>query len=188
MIMLQALVHARDLTPTQAPVILWAFAVLRYSPVMAVLSALDRQIEKQASQMTAQVSPPVQSLIPPMPQHWNPACQSSKMCIALLNTSPAPSKDEAEQGGVKQLFTSSRVSCISRACPRYLKFQWLTYRVCACRESLWSVQLPGLAVSPRGRQPARSCAKHAPAAGVLQEQRAGHSHRGLLCPGVPPRQ
>ena len=66
MILLQALVHAKDLTPTQAPVILWAFAVLRYSPVMAVLSALDRQIEKQASQMTAQVGPPAQHLNPPM--------------------------------------------------------------------------------------------------------------------------
>ncbi len=58
-LLLQALVHARDLTPTQAPIILWAFAVLRYNPVVAVLSALDRQVEKLASQITAQVSPAV---------------------------------------------------------------------------------------------------------------------------------
>jgi len=53
---LQALVHARDLLPSQAPTILWAFTVLYYNPVVAVLSALDQQIEKLSSQITAQVS------------------------------------------------------------------------------------------------------------------------------------
>ncbi len=52
----QALVHARNLTASQVPIILWAFTVLRYNPVVAVLSALDRQIEKLSGQMTAQVS------------------------------------------------------------------------------------------------------------------------------------
>ena len=52
----QALVHARYLTASQVPIILWAFTVLRYNPVVAVLSALDQQIEMLSGQMTAQVS------------------------------------------------------------------------------------------------------------------------------------
>ena len=60
----QALVHARDLTASQVPIILWAFIVLRYSPVVAVLSALDQQIEKLSGQMTAQVSRPTHASQP----------------------------------------------------------------------------------------------------------------------------
>ena len=54
--------HARDLTASQVPIIHWAFTVLRYIPVVAVLSVLDRQIEKLSGQMTAQVSTPTHAL------------------------------------------------------------------------------------------------------------------------------
>ena len=74
MFLLQALVHARDLTPTQGPVILWAFAVLRYNPVVAVLSALDQQIERLASQITAQVSPAL---------HAN--CRIADSCTSVMH-------------------------------------------------------------------------------------------------------
>lgn len=54
---MQALRHAKELSASQTPVILWAFAVLRYNPTVAVLSALDHQVELHSSLMTAQVSP-----------------------------------------------------------------------------------------------------------------------------------
>ena len=78
MSLLQALVHARDLTPTQGPVILWAFAVLRYNPVVAVLSALDQQIEKLASQITAQVSPTPHA-----------SCWLATPCVSVMRISHA---------------------------------------------------------------------------------------------------
>ena len=56
---MQARQHAKELSASQVPIILWAFAVLRYNPTVAVLSALDHRIEQHSSAMTAQVSHPV---------------------------------------------------------------------------------------------------------------------------------
>ena len=53
---MQARKHAKELSASQVPIILWAFAVLRYNPTVAVLSALDHGIELHSSAMTAQVS------------------------------------------------------------------------------------------------------------------------------------
>ena len=39
------------------PLILWAFAMLNYNPLVAVLAALDQQVEQMSSQITAQVPP-----------------------------------------------------------------------------------------------------------------------------------
>ena len=54
---MQARQHAKELSASQIPVILWAFAVLQYNPTVAVLSALDHQAELHSSSMTAQVGP-----------------------------------------------------------------------------------------------------------------------------------
>lgn len=53
----QACTHAASLQPSQVPLILWAFAMLNYNPLVAVLSALDQQVERLSSQITAQVYP-----------------------------------------------------------------------------------------------------------------------------------
>lgn len=52
---LQACEHARSLQPSQVPLILWSFAMLNYNPLVAVLAALDQQVERLSSQITAQV-------------------------------------------------------------------------------------------------------------------------------------
>ncbi|KAK9909623.1 hypothetical protein WJX75_005262 [Coccomyxa subellipsoidea] len=50
----QACIHAASLQPSQVPLILWAFAMLNYNPLVAVLAALDQQVERLSTQITAQ--------------------------------------------------------------------------------------------------------------------------------------
>lgn len=52
----QACEDARSLQPSQIPLILWAFAMLNYSPVVAVLGALDKRIERLSADISAQVA------------------------------------------------------------------------------------------------------------------------------------
>ncbi len=52
---LQACEHAKNLQASQVPLILWAFAMLNYNPLVAVLAALDQQVERLSTQITAQV-------------------------------------------------------------------------------------------------------------------------------------
>lgn len=52
---MQARRHAQSMPPAQAAQVLWALAALQYSPLVAVLAALDAQIERGAFSLTAQV-------------------------------------------------------------------------------------------------------------------------------------
>ena len=87
---MQARKHAKELSASQVPIILWAFAVLRYNPTVAVLSALDQRIEQHSSVMTAQVSHPAMldtdssRLFTPRPcnNDSTPACPRAQVTCA----------------------------------------------------------------------------------------------------------